>query len=147
MTAVWLAGNAKERGLSSQTAAETRFPSFYEHLPKKFRQNTTSEWFVHLPEVVFVLFFSSVEHGGSTKAFKKTKEERCESIFVSMLYINSEMASLEPTFYGLICRRDLCKMNVRLLFFGFVKPHVGIFLNLPNSFLCGLSVCNYLLLF
>lgn len=26
--------------------------------------------------IVFVLFFSSVEHGGSTKGFKETKEER-----------------------------------------------------------------------
>lgn len=39
---------------------------------------TTGEWFVHLPEVVFVLDFSSVEHGGSTKGFKETKEERSE---------------------------------------------------------------------
>ena len=62
--------------------------------------STTREWFVHLPEVVFVFFFSAVEHGGSTKGFQETKEERSESIFVSMLCIKAGCFPLESTFYG-----------------------------------------------
>lgn len=62
-----------------------------------------SEWFVYFFEVVFVLFFFFVEYGGLIKVFKKMKEERCELIFVFMLYINSEMVFLELIFYGLIC--------------------------------------------
>ena len=94
-------------------------------------------------EVVFVLFFSSVEHGGSTKGFKKTKEERSESIFVSMLYIHSEMLSFRTDILrSLVIRFKLmstpihwCKMKCSFVVLWFRKAACRNFSQFTEFFL------------
>ena len=63
----------EERGLSFQTAA--RFPSFYEHLPNKFRTSTKREWFVHLLKLYLFWFFLPWNMGDQPKTLRRRKKK------------------------------------------------------------------------
>jgi len=73
-------------------------------------------------------FFLLWNMGDQTKVLRRRKKKEVSKFSFPCCVFLAGYFPLEPTFYGpwLIswCR---CKVNVRLLFFGFVKPHDGIF--------------------
>lgn len=75
-------------------ASTEGFPTWFDDIPiyPATAVQRLNGLFIFLKLYLF-WFFSSVEHGGSTKGFKETKEERSEYILVSILYIYSGMLS------------------------------------------------------